>query len=221
MTVPRGWLLASAAAAAILAGCASGPPVPDWKTSAASALEEALAAYLKGDTRVADAEFERARREVARTGRAELLARVELSRCAAQVASVVFEPCEGFEKLRAYAPAAERAYADYLAGRIRPEQIELLPPQHRTVAAAGGDGEAALRAIDDPLARLVAAGVTFRSSRAGPATIVLAVDTASEQGWRRPLLAWLQVQLALAEKAGDVPLADRLRRRIEWVGGKD
>jgi hypothetical protein len=44
-----------------------------------------------------------------------------------------------------------------------------------------------------------------------------AVDTASAQGWRRPLLAWLNVQLQRAEKAGDAQEADRLRRRLALV----
>jgi hypothetical protein len=47
----------------------------------------------------------------------------------------------------------------------------------------------------------------------------IAVDTASSQGWRRPLLAWLNVQLLLAERAGAVAEAERLRRRIALVQG--
>jgi hypothetical protein len=207
-------------AAALLAACASGPPPPDWQTDAKGALDAAVAAYLRGETRAADAEFARARGAVARTGRADLAARVELARCAAQVASVVFDPCSGFERLRADAPAAERAYADYLAGRLRPQDAGLLPPQHRAVAAADADAAvAALRGIDDPLARLVAAGVLFQSGRARPAAIAVAAETASAQGWRRPLAAWLNVQLALAERAGDAAEVQRLRRRLALVLG--
>jgi hypothetical protein len=43
--------------------------------------------------------------------------------------------------------------------------------------------------------------------------VQLAVDTASQQGWRRPLLAWLGVQIGLAERAGQEQEAQRLRRR--------
>jgi hypothetical protein len=207
-------------AAGMLAACASGPPPPDWQADAKGALDAAVAAYLRGDTRAAHAEFARARGAVARTGRAELAARVELARCAAQVASVVFEPCHGFEALRADAPAAERAYADYLAARLAPQDAGLLPPQHRAVAAADADAAvAALRGIDDPLARLVAAGVLFQSGRAPPAAIAVAAETASAQGWRRPLAAWLNVQLALAERAGDAAEVQRLRRRLALVLG--
>jgi hypothetical protein len=211
--------VASVAAAALslvqLAGCA-GAPVPDWQPSAKSAIERSVAAWLNGDARIEALEFERARGEVARTGRPELVARIELMRCAAHVASLAFEPCAGFEPWRDAAGAAERAYADYLDGRtLAPEQIALLPEAQRT--GAGNAGGEALRAIGDPFARLVALGVRLRANRADPAAIALAVDTASEQGWRRPLLAWLNVQLARAEAGGADDAARALRTRIRIV----
>jgi hypothetical protein len=204
--------------AVLLAACASGPPPPDWQANAKDSLERAVAAYLKGDARVADAEFARAKGEIARTGRADLLARAELMQCAARVASLVFEPCAGFDQLRPDAQSAERAYADFLAGRIAPQEVALLPPAQRAAAAANTDvAGAAVQDISDPLSRLVAAGVLLQSGRAGPAVIAQAIDTASAQGWRRPLLAWLHVQVLRAEKAGDAVEAERLRRRIRIV----
>ncbi|MGE5160940.1 MAG: hypothetical protein ACM3O5_05480 [Betaproteobacteria bacterium] len=211
---------AVAALVVVLAACSSAPPPPGWQPSAKAALDRAVAAYLAGDARAAGAEFERARRELASTGRADLVAMAELTRCAVRVASLDVGPCEGFEKLRPDATPAQRAYADYLRSRVQPGDVALLPEHHRPFAAGGlGDDAAtsALRAVDDPLARLVATGVMFQDGRASPSAIALAADTASEQGWRRPLLAWLGVQLALAEKSGDSAGAERLRRRIELV----
>ena len=49
--------------------------------------------------------------------------------------------------------------------------------------------------------------------------IAVAVDPAASQGWRRPLLAWLGVQLRLAEQAGAIDETQRLRRRIALVQG--
>lgn len=206
----------------LAAACSSKPPPPDWQVNARQAIDDAVTAYLEGNVRVDAAETARARSEISRTGRLDVLARAELMRCAARVASLVFEPCEGFEKLRADAAAAERAYADYLAGRLVPDDIPLLPEPHRSVAGARSDEAAAdaLRAIDDPLSRMIAAGVLFQTNRASPQTLQIAVDTASAQGWRRPLLAWLNVQLKRAESAGDAAQAERLRRRIDVVQGK-
>lgn len=208
----RPWCLAPALAA-LLAACGSQPPVPDWQMNAHGAAAKAAEAYLSGNARVARQEWTRARAEVARTGRPELLARVELMRCAAQVASLEAGPCTAFEPLRADAAPPEQAYADYLAGRATPAQAALLPEAQRTAAADPG----AIAGIADPLARLVAAGAALQAGRATPATLVLATDTASAQGWRRPLLAWLLVRAQRAAEAGDAPLEAALRRRMALV----
>ena len=194
-----------------LAACSSGPKPPDWQMEAKSAMDRAVNAYMEGNTRVEAMEFGRARGEVSSTGRTDLMARAELLRCASRVASLVMEPCAGFERLREDAPPAERAYADYLAGHLQPQDLALLPAPQRSVAS--GDA-AAVKGIADPLSQLVAAGVLFQSGRASPAVLQQAVDTSSSQGWRRPLLAWLGVQAQLADKAGDTAEAARLRRRI-------
>jgi hypothetical protein len=202
--------LVAGAIALMLVACSSTPPPPDWQSNSKAAIERSIAAYLNGDTRIEALEFDRARSEVSRTGRFDLVARIELLRCAGRVASLVFEPCAGFETLREQAEPAERAYADYLAGRATPQDVALLPEAQRGQAP---------KDIADPLARLVAIGVRFETGRADPAAIQLAVDTASAQGWRRPLLAWLGVQLKRAEAAGAADQARALRRRIELIEG--
>lgn len=196
----------------VLAACSSQPPTPDWQINAQGAAQKALVAYLSGQARVERLEWDRARAEVARTGRPDLLARLELMHCAAQVASLVVAPCDRFETLRVDAAAPEKAYADYLAGRLLPAQAPLLPPAQRQVAVSGE--ATALADIKDPLSRLVAAGVLFQRGSASPAIIAIATDTASEQGWRRPLMAWLTLQVQRAEAAGDGASAAALRRRL-------
>ena len=212
----RVWLLA---AVLLAAGCGSKPRAPDWRMNAHDSLARYTSAFLEGKDAAAGAEFARARAALASTGQPGLVARAELTRCALLVASLAFGDCEGFEALRADAPAAERAYADYLAGRVAADQVPLLPPQHRAVAPAGSD-PAALAAIEDPLARVVAAGVLFRTGRASPRVLALASDTASAQGWRRPLLAWLGVQARRAEQAGAFDEAQQLRRRMALAAGE-
>ena len=205
-----------ATAALMLAACGNTPPAPDWQMNAKSAMERAQNAYLEGDSRVEAVEFARARKEISSTGRADLVARIELARCATRVASLVFEDCSGFTALAPDAPAAERAYAAYLAGRAQAPDVPLLPEQHRRIAL--GSAPADVMTMADPLARLVAAGVLLQTSRADPALIASAIDTASAQGWRRPLLAWLGVQQQRAQAAGDTAEAARIQRRISLAG---
>ena len=205
--------------AALLAGCSSNPP-PAWKGNAGSALAAFSDAYLRGDSHIAGAEFARARAEMASTGRPDLVAHAELVRCATRVASMEYDSCPAFEALAQDATPAERAYAAYLAGRWEGLDTALLPEQHRAVLAIGraGDGKSVLASINDPLARLVAAGALMRQARIAPADIIVATGTASEQGWRRPLLMWLGVSLKRAQAAGDTLEAARLQRRIDLAG---
>jgi hypothetical protein len=203
----------------LLAACASGPVPPAWQAEAKSSIDRATAAYLSGDTKVHDTEMARARSSLASTGRAELLARAELMRCAARVASLVFEPCERFEALRADAPSSERVYADYLAARALSREAIALLPDAQQAAARGEASLVSVQSIDDPLSRLIATAVLFQTGKASPTMIEAAADTASAQGWRRPLLAWLKVQALRAEKAGDAAEAQRLQRRTALVEG--
>jgi hypothetical protein len=206
------------AIAVTLSGCASGPPVPDWKMNAVSGLDRAVQAYNAGNDKLEALEFSRARSEMASTGQPTMVARAELIRCASRVASLVFEECTAFNALQQDAGAAEVAYNNYLAGRTQAGDIALLPEAQRAAAAATTEGiAAAVTAIADPHAKLIAAGVAMRSGRASPALMTLAAETASEQGWRRPLLAWLGVQVLRAEKAGDAAEVARLQRRVKLV----
>jgi hypothetical protein len=184
---------AAVVAAALLAGCGGGPAPADWQLNAVQAMQAHERYYLAGDSRTAENEFVLARRELSRTGRPELVARAELRRCAVRAAALEFDDCPDFEKLRADAGKEELAYADYLGGK-----------------GAHAVGE-------DALSRLVFFSVQLKNGSIQPAQIALAVDLASAQGWRRPLLAWLGVQLRRAESAGDREAAERIRRRIDLV----
>ena len=200
--------------ALLLTACGSGPVQPDWQNDAHQSLNSFSAAYLNGNTRLAEAEFQRARSELARTGRLDLVARAELVRCGVQVASLELDDCPGFAALAADAGKAERDYADFLQGKaVAPA---LLPAQYRAVA---GKEKAVLPGIESPLSRLIAAGVLLRSGHLDAADIAVAVDTASDQGWRRALLAWLEIQARQAESRGDHDTALHARRRAELAGG--
>ena len=198
----------------LLAACGSTPPPPDWQMNAKGSAERAAEAWLSGNAKVEAVEFQRARGEVARTALPALAARLELTRCATRVAALVFEPCVGFDALASDAAPPEQAYARYLAGQATAADAALLPPPHRAlVGAASAD----LKAIEDPLSRLIAAGVLMRRSAATREVVAIAVDTASQRGWRRPLLAWLGVQRQLAQKAGDAEEAARIQRRLDLM----
>lgn len=197
-----------------LAACAGSPAPADWQSNAHQSLHSFSAAYLSGNSRLAAAEFQRARSELTRTGRFDLVARAELVRCGIEVASLELNDCPGFAAMSADAGAAERAYADFLQGKaVAPA---LLPVQYRAMAGS----KAALSNIDSALSRLIAGGVLLRRGQLTTGDIAVAVDTASAQGWRRALLAWLEIQAQQAENQGDEKSAAQARRRAALSDGR-
>ena len=208
----------AAIAVIALAGCGSQPPAPDWALSAEAAATKATSAYLQGQQRVEALQWQKARDAVASTGRPDLAARVELMRCAAQVASLQWDNCPGYQSLAADAQPAEQAYARYLQAQLDMADIPQLPEPQRAVASAiAASGTPALANIKDPLSRLVAAGVALRAGSASPELLQLGVDTASAQGWRRPLMAWLLLQRKAAQQGGNVQEAAVIDRRLKLL----
>ena len=201
-----------------IAACGNQPPAPDWALNAEASAQKASTAYLQGQQRVEVLQWQKARDAVASTGRPDLAARVELMRCAAQVASLEWDNCPGYQKLAQDAAAPEQAYARYLQGQLLTDDIAQLPePQRSAASAIATSGLSALASIKDPLSRLVAAAVMLRAGSASPQLLQLGVDTASEQGWRRALMAWLLLQRKSFERAGDSEAAAAVDRRLKLL----
>jgi hypothetical protein len=200
------------------AGC-SVAPAPAWKADTRDALDAFTVAYFAGNTKSAEHAFAEARAAVSGTGRADLVGRVELVRCAIGTAALDEAACAGADALHAELAPDDQAYADFIAGKSDPAQAGKLPEQYRSLAQAKDDAARlhALAKIEDPTSRLVAAGALFRAGELSPVGVSIAVDTASAQGWRHPLLAWLNVQAKLAEAAGDAATLDAARKRIDLV----
>ena len=205
-----------------LLGCASGPVQPAWEGNAKNSLDASVSNYLSGNTKAEMQDYARAYKELSATGRADLLALAELTRCAARVASLEFDNCPKFKPLAQDSGPEQRAYADYLAGRWQGINTTLLPKHHAAVVNATNN-PALLLQIKDPLSRLVAAGVMLQFGQLTPVALQkiagIATQTASDQAWRRPLLAWLGMQVKQAEKTGDMNAAAGFKRRIELILG--
>ncbi|MGQ9725076.1 MAG: hypothetical protein ACUVVU_06955, partial [Tepidimonas sp.] len=206
---PRGVLLALLAISVALSACGAAP-VAAGRIETRHAVDRATEATLAGRLRAAEQNWQAAANAAAASGRADALARVALARCAVEQAALVWDGCPAARAYLADAGPQERAYAAYLGALSEASLpaggdafVQALPPPHRPIAQMlRVDGLPAeltreLASIDEPLARLVAGGVAWRAGRLDAAGVALMVDTASEQGWRRPLAAWLGVQARL------------------------
>ena len=205
--------------ALLLAACAGGPMPPEWQTQSYASLERFKQQYLDGDSRSAERSFAEAKAALEATGRPELVARAELVRCALGTAALDFDACARFDAIRNEATADDQAYRSFLNGQWRARDAARLPSQYRGLVASGGEAarNKAMQRMEDPVSRLIAAGALFRLVQLSPAGRGTAVETASAQGYRRPLLAYLNVQAKGAEAAGDTAALESIRRRIDLV----
>lgn len=187
-----------------ISACSSKPPTPAWQIQASSALSASQSAYLDGNERVAAFELNKARADISRTGSPKELARLELHQCAMQLASLDYQACTAFSPLASSASAQERNYALYLQGQhLDAGQRATLPETQQSIAAYNTVDAQSLQTaarIEEPLSRLVAIAALSRRAQSTPAPLLeLAINTASQAGWRRPLLAWLLAQKTFAQ----------------------
>ena len=104
---------------------------------------------------------------------------------------------------------AENAYFRYLTGQLAEGDLALLPAAQQ----AAWRNPSSLNDIADPLSRLLAAAVLLHAGRLPPAASQIAIDTASQQGWRRPLAHWLQLEEERLNRAGDAAAAAVMARQ--------
>jgi hypothetical protein len=209
-----------ASLALLLSACASGPKTPDWKQDSVSLIERYKKAELKGQNTLAERYFQQALAAAGSAARIEETARLHLVRCAARQASLGFEACSGYlDYAKLSANAEDEAYHQFLGGEWAQLDPARLPPQYRDFAAnrdpAKNFGQ--LQKISDPLSRLIAISVAIRRKQADDATLDLAADTASEQGWCKPLLVYLKLLETRAAERGDSAGREKLRARIKLV----
>jgi len=212
--------LLALASLVMLTACGSGgPPPPDWKTDSADLIERYQKHALLGENTLAERYFQQAVAATGGAGRVTETARLWLVRCATRRAMLINDACGEYANLAVVAPnAADQAYYQFVTLRWEGLDVAQLPAQHRDlVRALAVKRPAVLKKIDDPLARLLDASLLVMRQEASASTLEMAVETASERGWRQPLLIYLKLQQEQAAAQGNLPEQARLARRIQLV----
>jgi len=206
----------------ILAGCAS-RPAPVWIASGHQQLENFKTDFLIGRApHVTELHFKRAVEELKKGGDPDLLGKAWLTRMALQTA-VLSGSEEGDYPLieAARSVPANRNFYLFLKGDPVAD-ASLLPERYRPFLKEFNAGNAAgvekaIAAIEDPLSRLIAAGLAERRRLVSEAMLESAVETAAREGWKRALIAWLERLRAFHEAAGETAKAAAVSRRLEII----
>ena len=181
----------------LLFGCGSSKPVPEWKGASFNQLDNYKKSYLSGKERIAEAYFNKAVDEIKSSGNLEILARAYLTKYACQVA--VLEAFDDSEYLRidAVAPILQnKTFYNFLEGAFGNVDEYQLPERYAGFFRAlksGKKEEIALEIskMDNPLSKLIAVGLLVRKNMYDEMELNLAIDIASQNGWKKALLAYL------------------------------
>jgi|WetSurMetagenome_2_1015567.scaffolds.fasta_scaffold129974_2 hypothetical protein len=204
-------------------GCGD-KPAPAWIAAGHKQLETFKQDYLTGRApRITEIHFRNAVEEIKKGGDADLLGKAWLTRMALQVA-VLRAPEEGdYVKIdAAEAVPANRNYYRFLTGNTSAVDVLLLPKAYRPFWEAFCNRDAvkaaaAIAAIDDPLSRLIATGLSVRNGLETEAILRTAVETASQNGWKVALLTWLDRLKSFYEAAGNTGKASAVQSRIDLI----
>lgn len=206
----------------LLAGCSS-KPIPDWKYAAFNQLEDYKKSYLSGKTDIAELRFNKAREEIKKSGDLEILAKAYLTKYAVQTA--VLDKIDGREylKIDAISPSSpNQNFYNFLKGNMDRVEGKQLPGQYQAFFAAYRSGRSAevtgeISKIEDPLSKLIATGLLVQNDRCDEGCLKVAIDTASKNGWKRALLAYLEKLKYFYETRKDMDNATNIRKRIELI----
>jgi hypothetical protein len=206
----------------LLAGCGS-KPAPAWIAAGHKQLETFKHDFLTDrPPPITEIHFRNAIEEVKKGGDANLLGKAWLTRIALQIAVLSEMDAGDYPKIEAAesVPANANFYR-FLKGDPAAD-ISLLPESYRPFWTMFRNNDAAkaaasIVAIDDSLSRLIASGIAVRHGLETESILRTAVETASQKGWKRALLAWLERLKSFHEAAGDAVKAAVIQSRIDLM----
>lgn len=208
----------------LLVGCGTTKPAASWLSAGNNQLDNYKKHYLSGQDKIAAVEFNDALKEIKKSGDLEILARSYLIRMALQTATLQDLASAEYLKIEAVQPSpANRAYYAFLQGNSAQVDEKLLPAQYLDFAAAlrrTGTDESLLRAIaqiNEPLAQLVAVGILVRLGQDNEAVLQSAIATASAEGWKKALVAYMSRLKAYYEGKQESSKALAIEQRLNII----
>ncbi|MGZ3592617.1 MAG: hypothetical protein ACXWL9_02135 [Syntrophales bacterium] len=207
----------------LLLGCGSSKPVPDWTGASFNQLDNYKKSYLSGKESIAEAYFNKAVDEIKSSGDLDILAKAYLTKYACQVA--VLETFDDREYLRidAVEPVLQnKNFYNFLKGAFDNVDENLLPQQYEGFLKAfkSGKKEDVAREIstmDNPLSKLIVVGLLVKKNRDTETDLKLAIDIASQNGWKKALLAYLGKLQSLYKTNNEPDKAAQVEEKIQLI----
>jgi hypothetical protein len=203
----------------LLAGCGGKTPPPDWKVDSADLIDRYKKHELRGENLLADRYFQQAVNAAGGAGQVAETARLWLVRCAVRRASLDDDDCSEYAELARFGTTEEdRAYYRFLTLDWSGVDASRLPKHYAALVSGPADKRhAQVEGISAPLSRLLAASLVVKRGEADDALLSLATETASAEGWKRPLLVYLKLSEKRASERQDEAALAAIQARIRLV----
>jgi hypothetical protein len=203
----------------LLVGCGSSKPMPDWTDASFNQLDNYKKSYLSGKERIAEAYFDKAVDEIKSSGDLDILAKAYLTKYACQVA--VLEAFDDREYLRidAVEPVLQnKNFYNFLKGAFDNVDENLLPLQYEGFLRAFKSGKKDdISKMDNPLSKLIVTGLLVKKNRDTETDLKLAIDIASQNGWKKALLAYLGKLQSLYKTNNEPDKAAQVEEKIQLI----
>jgi hypothetical protein len=203
--------------------CGGSQPIPQWKDTASRQLENYKINFLTDKEDIDEPHFIKARNAISSNNDLQLLAKAYLMKYALHTAVLEDFDDSDFLRIDKLEPnVSNRAYYDLLKGNISQlnetklklayqKLLHLMRDKNLSVAAKE------IASIDDPLSRLIACGIWLKYMPYDENIIKLAIDTASQDGWRRPLWAYLNKLQKYYLDRQETDKAETIKERLELL----
>ena len=206
-----------------ICACSSSQPIPQWKDTASRQLENYKINFLTDKEDATEPHFVNAKKAISSNNDLNLLATVYLIKYALHVAALEnFDDSEFLRIDKLQTNAANRAYYNFLKGNFAAVDGSLLPANYSKVLPLMAtknlpDARREIASISDPLSLLIACGVWVKHLPCDESILMLAIDTAAKQGWRRPLWAYLtRLQKYYLDNDG-ITKAENIKERLDLL----
>lgn len=167
--------------------------------------------------------FAKAKKAVAGSNDLNLLAIAYLTKYALHTAALEDFNDSEFIRINKLQPIASNfAYYNFLKGNFTAVEDSLLPSNYSGFIKIARNKDLAkavqeITSIDDPLSRLIACGIWVKYLPYDENILQIAVNTSADNGWKRPLWAYLTKLQKYYLDRGDITKADSIKERLELL----
>ena len=204
--------------------CACGSKqIPEWKDTSARQLESYKYYFLTDKESTSEPHFVKAKKAIAISNDLNLLGTVYLTRYALYVSIVENFDDTDFLRINKLQPNAKNfSYYNFIKGYFLAADYYLLPAHYSKLLKPAQDKDLAtavreISSIDDPLSRLVACGVWVKYLPYDENILQIAINTAADNGWGRPLFAYLTKLQQFYIDHHEIVKSESIKERLELL----